>query len=171
MVRARGVQAPGLGCVVSAAFLGVDPGLGGALAVFAGGGITTHDMPIFDIKGKRKLDIQRLHALLGDLVTIFEPKLAVVEDVHSMPAQGVASSFTFGYVTGVVHALLASYKIPAHLVSPGAWKRVMGLSSDKDASRQLASRMFPAEAFQWARKKDDGRAEAALLAHYGSKLP
>lgn len=148
--------------------LGVDPGLGGALAVVYGvGSVHTEDMPIFDIKGKRKLDIQRLNGMLSQLVTVFEPRLAVVEDVHSMPAQGVASSFTFGYVTGVVHALLAAHRIPVHLVSPASWKRIMGLSRDKDASRMKASRLMPAAAYLWARKKDDGRAEAALLAWYG----
>lgn len=154
----------------SAAFLGVDPGLGGALAVVQDGHVETFDMPTFDIKGKRKLDIALLDSIIRGIAAVREPRLAVVEDVHSMPAQGVASSFTFGYVTGVVHALLAAHKIPVHLVSPGAWKRVMGLSADKDASRQLASRIFPASVAHWARKKDDGRAEAVLLAHYGSKL-
>lgn len=150
--------------------LGVDPGLSGALAVLRGSGLTTHDMPTFQIKGKQKLDLVALDVLLRNLVAFYEPELAIVEDVHSMPKQGVASSFTFGYVTGAIHAMLAARKIPVHLVSPASWKRVMGLSRDKDASRQLASRLFPSAASQWARKKDDGRAEAALLAYYGGRF-
>jgi hypothetical protein len=155
---------------VTRTFLGIDPGLGGALATFGPYGIETYDMPTFDIKGKRKLDIALLDNIVRGIVAVREPCLAVVEDVHSMPAQGVASSFSFGFVTGIVHALLAAHKVPLHLVSPAAWKRLMGLSADKDASRQRASRLFPTAATQWSRKRDDGRAEAALLAYYGSKL-
>ena len=153
-----------------ACFLGVDPGLNGALATFGPHGIETYDMPTFDITGKQKIDIKLLDDILRGIVAVREPCLAVVEDVHSMPKQGVASSFSFGFVTGVAHALLATHRIPVHLVSPASWKRLMGLSSDKDASRQKASRLFPGAAAQWSRKKDDGRAEAALLAYYGSKI-
>jgi hypothetical protein len=47
---------------------------------------------------------------------------------------------------------------------------IPGGRENKDASRQKASMLFPKFAHLWARKKDDGRAEAVLLAHYGSKL-
>jgi hypothetical protein len=43
----------------------------------------------------------------------------------------------------------------------------MRLSTDKNASRALASQFFPDCSDQWKRVKDDGRAEAALIAHYG----
>lgn len=155
---------------MSTAYLGVDPGLNGALAVLRGAVVKTYDMPTHLIKGKKRPDVAGLNDMLAGIVLLEEPRLAVVEDVHSMPKQGVVSSFTFGHVTGVLHAALGAAKIPMHLVSPASWKRVMRLSRDKDASRQLASRLFPACSAQWARKKDDGRAEAALLAYYGSRM-
>ena len=46
------------------------------------------------------------------------------------------------------------------------WKAALNLSSAKSASREQASLTFPDDAAQWARVKDDGRAEAALLAWY-----
>lgn len=152
------------------AYLGVDPGLNGALAVLRGAVVKTYDMPTHTIKGKKRPDIQQLHNILTGIVALDEPRVAIVEDVHSMPKQGVTSSFTFGHVTGVMHSALAAAQIPMHLVSPASWKRAMRLSKDKDASRQRASQLFPTCADQWARKKDDGRAEAALLAWYGSRM-
>jgi crossover junction endodeoxyribonuclease RuvC len=41
--------------------------------------------------------------------------------------------------------------------------------ADKTASRRLACQKWPAFSHLWARVKDDGRAEAALLAYFGSK--
>ena len=61
--------------------------------------------------------------------------------------------------------------MPMRLVTPQTWKKVYGLKGgkeNKDMSRQKASQLFPTYANLWARKKDDGRAEAVLLAHYGS---
>lgn len=45
------------------------------------------------------------------------------------------------------------------------WKRRFGLiGQDKDAARLLAIQRFPATAFQLQRKKDNGRADALLIA-------
>ena len=38
----------------------------------------------------------------------------------------------------------------------------------KDQSRALASNLFPQSAYLFKRVKDDGRAEAALIAYYGA---
>jgi crossover junction endodeoxyribonuclease RuvC len=88
-----------------------------------------------------------------------------------MPAQGITSAFNFGFTTGVLHGALAGNQIPMVLVPPSVWKRAYGLiGQDKDASRLAASRLAPAFAQHWPLKKHDGRAEAFLLAHYGSQL-
>jgi crossover junction endodeoxyribonuclease RuvC len=64
---------------------------------------------------------------------------------------------------------VASSFVPTEYVSPQKWKRHFGLTSDKDESRRAASRLLPKSAHLWARVKDDGRAEAALLAIYGAR--
>jgi hypothetical protein len=46
----------------------------------------------------------------------------------------------------------------------------MFLTSDKDNSRVKAMELFPALTDDLARVKDDGRAEAVLLAEYGRRL-
>lgn len=152
--------------------LGVDPGLSGALALYAPHDLTIFDMPTHTVKvgtsTKQQVDAYQL----GNWLDMYRTriKLAVVELVGSMPKQGVTSSFNFGFTTGVIHGCLAANQIPTMLVRPNVWKKAFGLiGQDKDASRQAASRIAPTFACHWPRKKDDGRAEAFLLAVYGSR--
>ena len=49
-------------------------------------------------------------------------------------------------------------------VIPRVWKGYFGLSSDKEQSRLKAIALFPDCANLFSRKKDEGRAEAALIA-------
>ena len=51
----------------------------------------------------------------------------------------------------------------------GVPRRSLGLPSDKELSRRRAIETWPGSAGMFARKKDDGRAEAALLALWGQR--
>ena len=99
------------------------------------------------------------------------PLACWIEDVHSMPRQGVASAFKFGRAFGTVIGVVGGAGIPINYVTPGKWKRALGLSSDKTACRRRAQELWPQQAHLFARVKDDGRAEAALIALYGSRQP
>jgi crossover junction endodeoxyribonuclease RuvC len=89
-----------------------------------------------------------------------------------MPKQGVASSFTFGEGFGIWKGIIAAFQLPVELVSPQRWKKTMlaDQGKEKDASRFKAMQLFPSVADQLKRVKDDGRAEALLLAEYGRRL-
>jgi crossover junction endodeoxyribonuclease RuvC len=94
----------------------------------------------------------------------------VIEQVSAMPEQGSASGFNFGRSYGFVHALSIQFNAPIHFVTPAAWKGKLGLlKADKNASREEARRLMPSITPEVARVKDDGVAEAALLAYYGRK--
>lgn len=125
-----------------------------------------HDMPTFEIKGKRKINLSALVSTLDSYLG--QIKFAVVEEVGAMPGQGVTSMFNFGFSTGLITGVIASQYIPIHTVRPAIWKTLMGLGRDKDESRRRASQLFPQDAPLFSRKKDDGRAEAALLAVFAS---
>jgi hypothetical protein len=58
--------------------------------------------------------------------------------------------------------------MPVQMVSPATWKRKAGVPSDKNGARVMASRYWPGAAEQFRRVKDDGRAEAALLARWAA---
>jgi crossover junction endodeoxyribonuclease RuvC len=98
---------------------------------------------------------------------------AVLEAVHSMPKQGVASSFSFGRGLGIWEGILSALAVPYVKVAPQTWKKVMMADAphdNKDASRIIASRLFPQMEGYFTRKKDHNRAEALLMAEYGRRL-
>lgn len=152
--------------------LGVDPGLSGALAFFDTDAreFKIHDMPILRLtrngKAKSELDLYEI----ARLIDAAKVDSAFVERVGSMPGQGVSSSFAFGKSTGAILGIIAAYFIPVTEVAPVTWRRGVGITNraGKDASRALISRMCPKQSASFSRVKDDGRAEAALIAMWGS---
>lgn len=151
---------------------GIDPGLDGAIALFGPNHLTIHDMPTHAIttngKVRRQLDLYALAEFFKTHAPFI--RLACIEEPSSMPTDGVIQAFKFGFNCAVPQALTAAHAIPMKLVRPSIWKANMGLTGDKDASRRLASQIMPAFCKLWPLKKHDGRAEAALLALYGSRL-
>jgi len=143
--------------------LAIDPGLTGALAFLfpAHDAITAEDMPV--VSGD--IDPATLVARIAQM----RPDMAIVEHVASRPGQGVASVFKFGCGFGMVRGVIAASGVPLHLVSPAKWKRHFCLDADKEKSRALALRLWPTRADLFGRKKDHGRAEAALLARYAAE--
>jgi len=88
----------------------------------------------------------------------------ILESVHSMPGQGVSSSFKFGMAFGAAIAIIERFNCTWHLVTPQKWKKALQLDSDKNKSLELARELWPNAPL--SRKKDNGRAEALLLAEY-----
>ena len=149
--------------------VGIDPGSKGAIAFLtdAGALLSVHDMPALqiDVAGKR-----RTRLAVADLALLFaerECTAAYVEKVGAMPGQGVSSCFSFGYAAGVVEGVLAMRGVPLTFITPQVWKKAMQVRSDKDGCRQRAMQLFPSHAGAFSRVKDDGRAEAALIAFHG----
>jgi crossover junction endodeoxyribonuclease RuvC len=137
-----------------AMFLGIDPGRQGAIAVLDGETmeITCHDMPD---------TTANLHNLIAGLPLI---KLAILEKPFFPSMIGITNAVRIAEAYGTLKGALAWRDIPAREVTPANWKKRLGLSSNKAASRDKASMLCPDSAGVWARVKDDGRAEAALLA-------
>jgi hypothetical protein len=58
-------------------------------------------------------------------------------------------------------------RLEVHAVQPQKWKAFVGLTGkDKDASLAMAARLYPSAEPLLKRKKDHGRAEALLVAHW-----
>lgn len=147
--------------------IGIDPGNSGAIAAITDGPgklIDAFDMPVIDKAVSAPVLVDMLRALEFDHGA---PDLVVIERVASMPKQGVASTFKFGTAYGIAQGVIGGLGWRHTLVTPQAWKKAMGCTSDKERSRRLAIERWPVRADLFARKKDDGRAEAALLALYG----
>ena len=137
---------------------GIDPGLGGGVAAVSDdGGCITILMPVAD-------GIVDTFAV-GKFLTDHFVEFVVIEKTHSMPKQGVKSTFTFGFVSGQVRGAADALGFPCKLVRPQEWKKHHDLiNKDKNASRDMATQIFPHAYQQFVRVKDHGRAEAALIA-------
>lgn len=147
-------------------FIGIDPGATGAFAVLDGPQgelIHVEDFPVHD----GKISPQLLTVALD-----FHNELgvrAVLEMPGPMPQQGVSSTWKFARTVGLIEGVLAGLGIQTVTVTPAKWKRLMGLSKDKGHSRAMAAQLWPDKASWFMRVKDDGRAEAALLAELGRR--
>ena len=155
--------------------IGVDPGISGAIAIYFPDIDTVDviDFPLVATKrtGRRVVRNEINENALADWVINHQGKTgrAFVEQVGSMPNQGVSSTFRFGMAYGIIRGILAGRGMSYQLVRPQKWKKAMGVGRDKDECRLLASRMFPNQARLFVRKKDANRAEAVLIAVYGHK--
>lgn len=155
--------------------IGVDPGASGAIAIIESNGKLVHvfDMPSVEIitggKAKKRVSPEMLAAELR--LYADQGAVAYVEQVGAMPGQGVSSMFAFGQAFGIVLGVMAGLAIPTQTVTPGKWKKDMKLNGGKDASRAKAAQVWPASAGEFKRVKDDGKAEAALIACWGLNVP
>jgi hypothetical protein len=146
--------------------IGIDPGNSGALCLYVpiDEKIYVKDMPVVDGRVSPHGVIDILQHWERRPITV-----AAVELVHSMPRQGVASSFKFGMGYGVILGALAALDIPIVNVAPTAWTKYFGVGSDKEKHRRYAIETWPAQAHLFARKKDEGRADAALIARWATR--
>lgn len=147
--------------------MGIDPGAHGAIACLEGAQLVVRDMPTISegAKSRERCDPSAMAALMR----AFQPDHVFVELVHSMPGNGGTAMFTFGTAYGYARGIPAALGFPVTLVSPMAWKQALRVPADKDAARSRASQLMPKHAGLWPLKKHDGRAEAALIALYGSQ--
>lgn len=153
--------------------IGIDPGAGGAVAILErdGGLVQVFDMPAVEMlvggKAKRRISPEMLSSELR-LYNV-HATCAYIEQVSAMPGQGVSSMFAFGEAFGLAKGVLAGLGIPVQTVTPARWKRALGLNQGKDAARAMAAARWPQHAGEFRRVRDDGRAEAALIALWGLK--
>lgn len=152
--------------------LGIDPGLNGALAFYntAEGTLVVCDMPTVELVRNRKTKREVDPVQVAALIRKHHPDQAVLELVNSTPQMGVSSAFTFGEGKGVLRGALAALNVPTTPVPPQTWQRDMRVRKGKDAARARAAEMFPSYAHYFARVKDDGRADAALIAGWGARI-
>ncbi len=144
--------------------LGVDPGVTGAIAFYFPsnpGHVVAEDIPT----AAGEVDVDTLARRIAQM----KLTAAIIERVGAMPKQGVSSTFKFGAAYGALRAVAAVLEIPQHLVTPSRWKAHYRLPADKEEARARALQLWPGIGC-FSRKKDHGRAEAALIARYGADV-
>jgi hypothetical protein len=155
-------------------YVGIDPGLEGALALTGPNGFLSFaDTPKIAAAGKSKQHYDE-HGMVRALRLLLMPDvLIVIEKVHSMPQQSSVSTFTFGTGYGIWLGIIAALGVPSVRVDPRTWKKVCLKDVPKDdlaAQAASAGRAYPAAAPLLLTPRGrvlDGRTDALLLAHYG----
>ena len=146
--------------------LGVDIGATGAIALLNDDGalVDVWDMPTLQDGPKNRRTVNA--PLLAEIVYKSHATRAYVERVGPRPMEGAVGAFAFGDAKGVVRGCLAAAAIPTIFITPVQWKRIVGVppgKNMKDLARSNAINRWPSLAAKFARKMDDGRAEAALI--------
>lgn len=151
--------------------LGVDPGITGAFALL-GNTVMVDDLPLHQAqhgcsaKVRPELDLHGFRQLLaGQPVThVF------LERVSARPSQGTVSMFRFAEATGALYGLMVGLGLPVSFATPQEWQRHHRIGAAPDAARQRAVQLYPDLAPLLARKRDQHRADALLIATYGRAI-
>lgn len=135
-------------------YIGIDPGKTGAVA-------------ILDDKGKYfdvlDFDDPRLLETLTELSPVLN--FAFLEKVHSMPGQGVVSTFSFGENFGWWQGVLGAIGVPYVFVRPQDWMKRFSLQKSSPSDKpglEVARKLFPEAPLSL--KKHHNRADALLIA-------
>ena len=137
-------------------FIGIDPGKSGGVCATTGS---------VSVCSKCPDTVADMATLMKALLDMGDRPMCVIESVHSMPGQGVASTFKFGKNYGEWLGILASLSIPYIQVTPSKWMKAFGAmpkpkKDRKNHLKHLAQQRYPQLHITLA------TADAVLLAHY-----
>jgi len=149
--------------------IGVDPGILGALVVLGDGEpLQFIDMPTRPRKTSgNEVDAFRLASIVRGIVQQARGAhvMAVLEPPSTRPGESPTHGQHSGEGYGVLKGVFATLGIRWVEVRPQTWKRYFGLlKTEKDVARQFAMNRFQRHAVYLARKKDNGRGDATLIA-------
>jgi crossover junction endodeoxyribonuclease RuvC len=123
------------------------------------------DMPVINVGKKSEIDINGIISLLKRQ-QISSYSRAYIE--KAIPKQGTVSMFRYGQLYGIVYTILRCLGIPVTEIPPQVWKKkvMQGMEKGKGSSILRAEQLF--KDFIPKRKKDHGKADALLIAYYGT---
>ena len=161
-------------------YIGIDPGISGAVAFIDKKQVIANDIPTIPItvgnKNKQGYNIKGM----VDLLKPYKDKKhhIILEKVWAMPGQGVTSMFNFGMGYGIWLGILDALEMDYTCVPAQTWKKeLLNHLIHKDMSKQEKKKqalihvpvLYPKAAELVKRQKDLGRADAILLAEYGRR--
>ena len=173
--------------------IGVDPGAGGAFAVYDGVSsalLSVEDTPHwFEKVGKtqrKRVDIPGLLDALGTVQLLCGAEALVTEKVNGWGGQGASGAFEFGWAAAAVYTSALALGLQVVVTPPAEWKfhmKVPGKRASvknagvtkKQIDAQIVKRaddLFPGHHAEWRGPKGGlrlDRAEAAMLARYGAE--
>ena len=161
-------------------FLGIDNGIGGALAVYDSEANTLEAfvMPTVKVqKAKGNKNEYNIPAIIEWFKSKPAARMVTLEKAQPFPGQGAVSMFSIGRGFGIMEGILAGMSLPYMVVHPKTWQKKMfegvAHTDTKQASILVAQRLFPGVKFiasDKATKLHNGMSDAALMAYYGYLL-
>lgn len=152
-------------------FIGVDPGMKGALCA-----LDPRDQQITFIS--LGLPVPQLFQEISELVERIKRAglvpTAMIENVHAIQGTSAKSNFQFGYNVGSINTILMALKIPLDTITPKKWQAYLGVNVKgnlikKDVAQRVA-RLYPAASLTGPRGGLlDGNSDALAIAHYHYK--
>lgn len=114
--------------------LAIDPGAKGGFVLLDDNEL----LNFYQFTDDKEASVKNLTAvaqslLVGDIV--------VREDVHSMPNQGVVSTFTFGYNTGMLDGWAYTQRVPMKKITPQSWHKLLMMPAK--VPQHIAKRIGP----------------------------
>lgn len=161
------------------AFIGIDPGLSGGLALIGEDGALIQAVPMPRLQGSSgPLDMYAIKEWFAWTKRSYSVS-AAIERVSVRPKEGIRSALTtgtnWGFIKGMLIAISARHEEP----TPQQWKKELGLpkrpGSERKLAKQdavvLANRLFPGIDLTPGRKRvpHDGMADAVLIAEYARR--
>jgi len=138
-------------------YLGIDPGKYGGIALISHDRIAqAWPMPLtLDSKGKEIVDEAAVGRLFRKRLVPAGILKCILERVHSMPGQGVASTFKFGRNAGLLVGMLTALEIPFEEMGPETWQRSLNIKPRARIPRKrgLMFGNFPPEETKHGYKK------------------
>jgi len=147
-------------------YIGIDPGLTGGVAMirYSDGELSLLEarrMPVKEQNGANVIDV----AVLEDYFSGWDVTAIVIEEQEVRSGNSAQASRTtmrnYGMLLGWSNLRCGNVRI----VQAAKWKKDSGIPADKTEAMKIASDLFGNG--YWPRQRDDGVAEAALIARWG----
>lgn len=150
---------------MTAAYIGIDPGLSGGLAFLCGEHVEATKMPPTDADLFYELECAKAAGA----------RVACIEKVGATPQMGVVSAFKFGQSVGSIRMACIAAGLRVEYVTPQKWQRELGLivsgrglgqgdTAKKNRNKARAQELFPGV------KLTHATADALLIAEYARRM-
>jgi hypothetical protein len=168
-------------------YIGVDPGGRGFISIYVS---KENKWEFFEVpKIGKFVDTNAMSRFFKGISTLIDLEglsaHLVLEDVHALFGSSSKSTFSFGYVVGMIEAMIVSNNIPFTKVQPKAWQKLMWagvplqkklsgsgktyVTDTKLMSKMAAKRLFPTMDFRRNDRcsvDDDNKIDSVLMAEY-----
>jgi hypothetical protein len=157
--------------------IGIDPGIRGAIAAIDEDSLrAVEDMPIRSKKGngkvKNEIDPKALRDVLRKLIPADQAAIVVMEALNTFAGGSVQTMGSLEATKAVICTVCELSGFDVAFVTPREWQKWYGVKATpsettKQQSLRIARHLFGMDLF--ARAKDDGRADAALIARWAQR--